>query len=382
MQNIPQIRLNTLTKKKIEKIAEGTKIYDIDSKSYYEKINDEFQIMIEENNNDNFDEKMISYDQVIKDIEDVKKIVLSGNKLAEVNAFMQFKTLRNTVLSQKDMTREKINFMFNGTSEEIDLIEARTSEVTKEALNTASFEELREFFIFDDKEITLNISSEAFEEKEKEEAYRTFLLYLKDINDINKSINEQVKKIDFILDNFSDEVKEKSKNLQIWDEYIYDLFKEKMESQELTVEERERIQRVIRLKEDAITLKPIYDFIKQDMDQGRRTSLIHAFKNRFEDTIKKSEKYALQNGFQIYFNLFDGIEEMFGYDDYRNLFVYVFARYIKYNQEKMSRLDNAFIAQIIQNLILLKNKQIQEPKKTNFINAIKSILDLIVNPIG
>ena len=378
MQNIPQIRLNALTKKKIEKIAEGTKIYDIDSKSYYEKINGEFQMMLEEDNG----EPVITDEQIIKNIEDIKKIIASGNKLDEANAFMEIKTLRNNISAQKVIAKEKINFIFNGTPEEIDLIQVRVSDVTKDALEKATFDEMREFFIFDDHEVNLNIAPELVEESDKIEAYRNFLLYLKALDEVDTNIDNQLAKIDKALDGFSDEIKEKSKSLQVWDDFIFGLFKEKLNDQSLSQDEKNRIKRVIEIKEDALNLTPIFNYVKDEVDQNRRISLIHAFKNRFEDTITKAEKYAEQNNFRIYFQLFDGIEDRINYSDYRNLFMYLFARYIKFNQEKFSKIDNTFIAQVIQNLILLKNNQLQEPRKSTFINSIKSILDLIVNPIG
>ncbi len=320
MQNIPQIRLNTLTKKKIEKIAEGTKIYDIDSKSYYEKINGEFQMMLEEDNG----EPVITDEQIIKNIEDIKKIIASGNKLDEANAFMEIKTLRNNISAQKVIAKEKINFIFNGTPEEIDLIQVRVSDVTKDALEKATFGEMREFFIFDDHEVNLNIAPELVEESDKIEAYRNFLLYLKALDEVDTNIDNQLAKIDKALDGFSDEIKEKSKSLQVWDDFIFGLFKEKLNDQSLSQDEKNRIKRVIEIKEDALNLTPIFNYVKDEVDQNRRISLIHAFKNRFEDTITKAEKYAEQNNFQIYFQLFDGIEDRINYSDYRNLFMYLF----------------------------------------------------------
>ena len=86
----------------------------------------------------------------------------------------------------------------------------------------------------------------------------------------------------------------------------------------------------------------------------------------------------MKNNFHVYFQLFDNIEEEFGYENYRNLFAYVFARYIKFNADKLSKIDNAFIAQISQNLIMLKKNQLPPDVKQKFTNAIKSIEDLIV----
>lgn len=376
MENVPQIKLSKLSENKIKSIDEGTKIYDLETKSYYEKRDGSFQKMVEE---EQTTEEIVSKPDLLSSIEDIKKLVASGDKLGEANAFMELKSLRNSLEGQKKAINEKINFMFDGTPEEIDLIQARVSEVTEDALEKATYEQLKEFFIIEGREIKLNFDPIATDEDRKD-AYKQFLQYLKTIDSAVSELNGEISRIDEAIEYFSDEVKEKSKSLQVWDDYVYGLFRDRLNDESITEEEKTRINRLIAVKDDALKLSPIYDAIKAELDLGRRRSMIHAFKNRFEDTLMKAEKYAEKNNFHIYFQLFDGIEEMLGYADYRNFFVYLFARYIKFNQEKFSKIDNAFIAQITQNLILLKNGDMAEPRKTQFMSSIKAILELVIEP--
>ena len=375
MEGVETINLSDITPAKLEKIADGVKIFDKETQKYYEKINGEFQEMIEENENP--DDPKADAPIVPKTAEDLDALVKSGNKLAEVNTFMQLKSIRNQLVSQLETVNMKINFMFDGTADQIDIIQSRVSEVKKEALEKATFEELKPFFVFDGVPIKLNFDP-LLSEKEKEDAHRDFLLYLKETDTIRKEIESHIKEIDDLCTHFSEEVLENAKDVYKWDRYIYAIFKDKLNEANLTPDERVRIERLIKVKDDAITLKPIYDAVKAEIDQGRRRSMINAYKTRLNDTIKKAEQYAMKNNFHVYFHLFDNIEELFDYKDCRNLFAYIFARYIKFNADKMSKIDNAFIAQISQNLIMLKKNQLPPDVKQKFISAIKSVEDLIV----
>ena len=374
MEGIETIRLSEVTPTKLEKIPDGVKIFDKETQKYYEKIDGKFQEMIEENASEPKEEEL----SVIPDTAaELDELVKSGNKLMEVNTFMQLKSIRNELTSQLETVNMKINFMFDGTPDQIDIIQSRVSEVKKEALEKATFDELKPFFVFEDKPVKLNFDP-LLDEKEKEDAHREFLIYLKETDTIRKEIESRIKELDDLCTHFSEEVLENSKDVYKWDRYIYSIFKDKLEEANLTPDERVRIERLIKVKDDAITLKPIYDAVKAEIDQGKRRSMINAYKTRLNDTVKKAEQYAMKNNFHVYFQLFDNIEEEFGYENYRNLFAYVFARYIKFNADKLSKIDNAFIAQISQNLIMLKKNQLPPDIKQKFTNAIKSIEDLIV----
>ena len=374
MEGIETIRLSEVTPTKLEKIPDGVKIFDKETQKYYEKIDGKFQEMIEENASEPKEEEL----SVIPDTAaELDELVKSGNKLMEVNTFMQLKSIRNELTSQLETVNMKINFMFDGTPDQIDIIQSRVSEVKKEALEKATFDELKPFFVFEDKPVKLNFDP-LLDEKEKEDAHREFLIYLKETDTIRKEIESRIKELDDLCTHFSEEVLENSKDVYKWDRYIYSIFKDKLEEANLTPDERVRIERLIKVKDDAITLKPIYVAVKAEIDQGKRRSMINAYKTRLNDTVKKAEQYAMKNNFHVYFQLFDNIEEEFGYENYRNLFAYVFARYIKFNADKLSKIDNAFIAQISQNLIMLKKNQLPPDVKQKFTNAIKSIEDLIV----
>ncbi len=373
MKNIPKIKLSDITAEKLKHIKDGYKIFDLETQKYYEKVNGTFQEMVEENGaipelppETDYSANAIAIDDAVK----------SGNKLKAANMLMQIKTTKNELISQKDMVNQKINFMFNGTDDQIDIIQSRVSEVTEDAIRKATLEEMKQFFIFDGEEVTLNYDS-MLNEKEQYKAYREFLLYLKTVADADSEINKEISKIDELVTHFEPDMVEKSKDAYVWDEYIYDLFHERLADPNIDDKERVRIARIIEIRESATNIKPIIESLKDELAAGRRTSLLYAFRTRFNDTLKKAEKYAIANGFNIYFNMVDDIESIIGLKEWKNIFIYLFARYIKYNAEHLSKVDNAFIAQVMQNLIMLKKGQLKEPARSQFIAGIKELVNLL-----
>lgn len=373
MKNIPKIKLSDISADKLKNIKDGYKIFDLETNKYYEKIDGAFQEMVEENNQ--APEKSLETDYSANAAM-IDEAVKSGNKLRAANMLMQIKTTKNELISQKDMVNQKINFMFNGTDDQIDIIQSRVSEVTEEAIKKATLEEMKQFFIFDGEEVTLNYDS-MLKEKEQYKAYREFLLYLKTIADADSEINKEIAKIDELLTHFDPEMIEKSKDVYVWDEYVYDLFRDRLSDPNIDEKERVRIARIIEIREGATTIKPIIESLKDELEKGRRASLLNAFKTRFNDTLKKAEKYASANGFNIYFNMVDDIESIIGLGEWKNIFIYLFARYIKYNAEHLSKVDNAFIAQVMQNLIMLKKGQLKEPARSQFVAGIKELVQLL-----
>ncbi|MDY5646806.1 MAG: hypothetical protein SPF22_07385 [Candidatus Onthovivens sp.] len=376
MSDIPKIKLKDLDQDRINKIKDGSKIFDVETEKYYEKRNGVFQEMIEEQDTGEKENIVPLKDVDIKMIEDVKA---SGNKIEEVNLFMRLITAKNQLNAQKKSVNQKVNYILKCPREQIDLIQLRTSEVTYEAIKSASYDQIKEFFTIDGNLVELNFNDD-LSDSDKEAGYKDFLEYLKNIQDMVIEIDAQIKEIDALCEYFSDDIKEKSKSVYTWDKFIYDIFKKAVEDKNTPEDERNRIQRVIEAREDALTLNPMKEYIKEEIALGRRKSIIYAYNNRFQNTLERAEKYAFENDFRLIFKMYDAIEETFGYDQYRNFFVFLFARYVKYNNTKFSKIDNSYIVQISQNLIMLKKNELPDPERSIFVNAIKEIIDLVLNP--
>ena len=374
--NIPEIKLSDLTPTKINNLAEGYKIKDTETGEIYEKRNGSMKIVISEEDL-KAEEGVSKMDAKDIDIDVIEKLVATGDKIEEANAFMKLQSAKSALKSQKAMINDKVNFMFAGTPEQMDIVQARTSEITEDAIANASIDQLKEFFVIDGNDIELNFR-EMLSEKEIEEAYRDFLLYLKSVNDTAAEIDKHVKNIEELCTHFSPEIQEKSKNIAEWDQYIYDLFKARLEEPNLDQATRDKIIRLVSVKEESLDLSPILTYVKNEIALGRRNSIINAYHTRMDDTIKKAEEYAQKNKFSMYFNMFEGLEEIFGYTENRNFFLYLLARYVKFNSANFSKIDNAFVAQIVQNCIMLKKKEMQVPNRTKFINSLKAIIDAVI----
>lgn len=372
MKNIPKIKLSDITPSKLKGIRDGYKVFDLDTNKYYEKVNGVFQEMVEESKEDS----LLPEGDIETTKHMIDSMVASGDTIQAANLLMNIRTTKNHLKTQKDAVNQRVNFMFDGTADQIDIVQARVSEVTEEAIKNASFDELRQFFVFDGKEVKLNYD-EMLSNKDKEEAYREFLLYLKSIADADTEIDKEMNKLDELIDHFDPEMVTKSNDVYEWDDYVYELFLNKLSDPNIDEKERVRISRIVELRESAYNLRPIIDSLKDELSKGRRSSLLNAFNTRFNDTIAKAEKYAASHGLKIYFKMFDNIEEKIGITEWRNIFIYLFARYIKYNADHLSKIDAAFIAQVTQNLIMLKKDQLKEPGRSKFAAGVKEIISIL-----
>ena len=48
MKKIPKVKLSDITESKLKGIKDGYKIFDLETQKYYEKVNGQFQEMVEE----------------------------------------------------------------------------------------------------------------------------------------------------------------------------------------------------------------------------------------------------------------------------------------------------------------------------------------------
>ena len=307
----------------------------------------------------------------------IKSIIDSGNKILIADTYMKIRDVKNQINDNKVIFQQKLNFMFSGTNEQIDILATRASEVTEEALKSATFEELKEFFMFDGEFVGLQ-TMPGLKDEDMVDAYRDFLLYLREMDSAEKDLNEYESSNDELMDLFPEEVKEAAQNTYTWDRYIYKIFKEKMEDENTPPEEKETLQKIIVMKDSALNLEPMKEYMRNEMNAGRRKSMINAFRTRFKDTLQKADQYASANKFKMYYPLYDNIEETIGYEGYQNLFVYILARYVKFCSENFNKYDNVYIAQIIQNLIMLKKGQLDEASRIMMSNAIKDILNILL----
>lgn len=307
----------------------------------------------------------------------VSAIINSGNKILIANTYMQIRDVQNQLDDHKVLLEQKLNFMFSGTDDQLEILSIRTSEVTKDVIEKASLEELKEFFIFDGKFVGLSIIDNLDEEGQLK-AYRDFILYLREINDTKEDFDAFDKNNNALLELFPDEVKEAGKTTFTWDRYIYKLFKERSEAEDCPEDEKESLQKLMLMKDSALNLEPMKQYIQDEVNAGRRKSLVHAFRTRFNDTLKAADKFASSHKFKMFYPLYDNIEETIGYEGYQNLFVYIFARYVKFKSENFTKYDQVYIAQIIQNLIMLKKGQLDDASRIMMSNAIKEVLNILL----
>ena len=109
----------------------------------------------------------------------VQAIINSNNKILIADTYMKLRDINNQIGDNKVLLQQKLNFMFSGTDDQLNILSIRASELTDDAIKKASLEELKDIFVFDGKFIGLSII-ENLKEEDQTSAYRDFLLYLKE----------------------------------------------------------------------------------------------------------------------------------------------------------------------------------------------------------
>ena len=90
------------------------------------------------------------------DKEVVQAVIDSGNKILIADTYMKIRDVKNQINENRTIFQQKLNFMFTGTDDQVNILAARASEVTEEAIKNATFDQIKEFFMFDGKFIGLN----------------------------------------------------------------------------------------------------------------------------------------------------------------------------------------------------------------------------------
>ena len=197
--------------------------------------------------------------------------------------------------------------------------------------------------------------------------------YVKDIKErLNKHIPEDIQAM------LADPIK--------LDEWMISYFERKAQSQDITEEQREEYKKKLQAKEDGWTLRPMLDNIKQQINEkGNARSIRNGFYRMQESVMTSAINIAQHQGFSFPFNLMNDLDEKLltekEYNDkYKNLYVFLLARYIKYKGDHITEVDKVFITSAVSNIILLSRPNMIEryPKQAGLMHdALLECISLI-----
>lgn len=315
-----------------------------------------------------------------------KDIINNPDKLTQIRGFNVLGKSYNMALVEKEKILNELVSHFGGTSEELDILSLRVDEVTDEALQKMSDQEIQEFYNINGKQITLNFTNVTPLAKQPS-IYRDYLRQVKVSYDATAMIDSQIVGLKNLMNEYDDEVKKNSQDLMQFNDYIFKVFKDKLDDPNITEDEKTVVKQFMAINSDGITLKPLEDYFVNDIKEHGTKSFKYAYTNNFEQVMNQAATAVSKFGMELYFNTYKQFEEYLPGDDtekYKktpDLFAFILFRYIKFRNrdEKLTQADVGFCAQVVNNMVLLKNKQMDESKTLIFSNSIKRILNLVLD---
>lgn len=300
---------------------------------------------------------------------------------------MEIRNLINKFKENRKFMLNKLLAFMPMEEESAKVIMARLSEYTKDEIQNMSDEEMEKVLKVEGDEV---IESMFFLPEVEIPGFNEHD-FRRDVLTLFAATKQEVDDIDAIIDNVeaqytkyvSKETDELLKS-NTFDEYLMDYYKDMLANNDkLTDERRALIEVELKALEDAITIEPITGPIIDQINKGKVESIRHGFKHEMEQTISAAVKVAETNKFNFPFQLMMDLETThFGenYKEYNNLFVFLFARFIKHNKT-MDRYTVQFCnALSTACVILARNEETLNPeyveKHTKYI---KEIVDLVIN---
>ena len=315
-----------------------------------------------------------------------KDVINSPDKLTQVHGFAALGQAYNVSLCQKEQMLNQLIFRFGGTSEELDILSLRVDEVTDEALQTMSDEQIQEFYNINGKQITLNFDSTT-PLPVRPKLYRDYLRQVRVSYDAVAMIDKQIDGLKELMSEYDEEVSKNSKDLAQFNDYIYGLFTEKLDDPNITEDEKKVVNQFISLNSDGLTLVPLYDYFSEDIKLHGSKSFRYAYSNNFESIAAQASAAVSPYGMDLYYNTYTNFEQYLTGDNAEkyqktpDLFAFILFRYIKYKakNEKLTQLDVGFCSQVINNMVLVKGKNLDEGRRAKFEESVKRVLDIVLD---
>jgi hypothetical protein len=155
-------------------------------------------------------------------------------------------------------------------------------------------------------------------------------------------------------------IKELLSNTVETDKWVTEFIKSRINNSDMSDKMREEFQKKLEYKEYGYTLKPIIDSIRNHLD--RRTdgsaSILKGFyinnEKVLEAAVNVCSNVNVTFPFQMMIDLDSKLFEEGKYDKkYRNLIVYLIARYIRYRAESIDEFDKVFLTTLFANMVML-----------------------------
>lgn len=306
---------------------------------------------------------------------------------AQVIQAMEIRNLINAFVRTRKFALNKILAILPMDEEDAKIILARLSECTEEEINGFSDEEVKKVLTINEEDGPVGnffipeVQPDDFDMHTFERDMLTLFAATKQqLDDVDAMINRLQEQYDEYVSEETTKIIESS----TFDEYILNFYRHQLTEEGLSDDKRTIIETNIKALEDAVTLEPLSTPIIELLNKKGNESILHGFHKQMEETIAKAVEKAEKNGLKFPFQLMMDLESnKFGeeYKEYNNLFVFLFARFIKHQPDTMDQYTKQFCNALSTSLvnIIRHDTNTSDEYIANRTKYMKELVDFVIN---
>lgn len=306
---------------------------------------------------------------------------------AQVIQAMEIRNLINAFVRTRKFALNKVLAILPMDEEDAKIILARLSECTEEEIAGFSDEEVKKVLTINEEDGPVGnfsipeIQPDGFDMSTFERDMLTLFAATKQqLDDVDAMINRLQEQYDEYVSEETTKIIESS----TFDEYILNFYRHQLTEEGLSDDKRAIIETNIKALEDAVTLEPLSTPIIELLNKKGNESILHGYHKQMEDTIAKAVEKAEKNGLKFPFQLMMDLESNeFGeeYKEYNNLFVFLFARFIKHQPDTMDQYTKQFCNALSTSLvnIIRHDTNTSDEYIANRTKYMKELVDFVIN---
>ena len=259
----------------------------------------------------------------------------------QIQSFNEAKAKRNNLMDMKQEIQKNVDEIKSNMTTDAFGIDEILDKYSQEEIAAMSYETAKEVFVDADGNFVFN------EEEFRPEMILDFIKYLKMSRVTFEQVDAEFTKMDAAVSEFGDEVNKIVNERGSLNKVIMEDLKKVLDDENAEASAKENAEKVLKGLENAKTLVPLFDLyttistentLKELKDESKRIS-----------TLKAYSRVCKENGIDAKLLKLGGFEVCLDekYSTYKNLFIFIIARYVKYLGSKIREPQNlSFVVQL------------------------------------
>ena len=259
----------------------------------------------------------------------------------QIQEIHDVKVRRDNLMGIREEIQKNVDQIKSNMSSEDFGIDEILDKYTEEEIAAMNYEKAKEIFVDAEGNFIFN------EDEFKPEMILDFIKYLKMSRVTFQKVDAEFEKMDGAMSEFSDEINKVVAEKGSLNKVVMEDLRKVLDSEEAEASVKENAAKMLEGLENAKTLAPLFQLystlstentLKELKDESRRIS-----------TLKAYARVCKENGIDAKLLKLGGFEVCLGekYSTYKNLFIFIVARYVKYLDKKVREPQNlSFVVQL------------------------------------